>query len=117
MLSIPSRYVAAVFLCSVPASLAGETPPAFSRLPHTSTWLGNSHGRADGKWVQNNVLGIHVSAEGTLFTNSWWDEGRRESGIYAGADGDPVGMLESLHDSFGGGFAITGDDRFIYSSN
>ena len=26
-------------------------------------------------------------------------------------------MLESLHDSFGGGFAVTGDDSFIYASN
>ncbi len=86
-------------------------------LPHTSTWLGNSHGQGDGKWIQNNILGMHVTGEGVVYTNSWWDEGRRESGIYSGKDGDPVGMLTSLHDTFGGGFAVTGDDRYIYASN
>jgi DNA-binding beta-propeller fold protein YncE len=93
------------------------TPKAAEPIPYTTTWIGNSHGRADGKWVQNNILGLYVAPSGTVYTNSWWDEGRRESGIYAGADGDPFAALESLHDSFGGGFAVTGDAKYIYASN
>lgn len=92
----------------------GDTP---APLSYTSTWIGNSYGQGDGKWIQNNILGLYVTPDGVVYTNSWWDEGRRESGIYAGKDGEPIGMLESLHDSFGGGFAVTGDDQFIYASN
>jgi len=92
-------------------------PPVLPALSCTSNWLGNSHGQGDGKWIQNNILGLHVTPAGLVYTNSWWDEGRRESGIYSGKDGDPIGMLESLHDSFGGGFAVTGDDDYIYASN
>ncbi len=100
---------------AAPANKATNSAPA--PLSYTSTWVGNSYGQGDGKWIQNNILGLHVTASGVVYTNSWWDEGRRESGIYAGKDGTPVGMLESLHDSFGGGFAVTGDDGFIYASN
>ena len=100
-----------------PPDAATATPPPLPPLSHTSTWIGNSYGQGDGKWIQNNILGLHVTGGGVVYTNSWWDEGRRESGIYSGKDGDPIGMLESLHDSFGGGFAVTGDDSFIYASN
>ncbi len=99
------------------SNAATAAPPVLPALSYTSTWLGNSHGQGDGKWIQNNILGLYATAEGVIYTNSWWDEGRRESGIYSGKDGDPFGMLNSLHDTFGGGFAVTGDGQFIYASN
>jgi hypothetical protein len=49
-----------------------DTPVAKSQpIPYTTSWLGNSHGRGDGKWVQNNILGLHASPDGTVYTNSW----------------------------------------------
>jgi len=116
LLPLAAVSATASFL-SAQNSQATAAPPVMPALSHTSTWLGNSHGQGDGKWIQNNILGLHVSGGGTVYTNSWWDEGRRESGFYSGKDGDPIGMLNSLHDSFGGGFAVTGDDQFIYASN
>jgi hypothetical protein len=100
-------------LAQAPAAVTKAPEP----LPYTTTWIANSHGRGDGKWVQNNILGLHIGPGGAVYTNSWWDEGRRESGIYAGNDGDPIAALESLHDTFGGGFAITGNTTYIYASN
>ncbi|MDX6765814.1 MAG: hypothetical protein SFU85_03395 [Candidatus Methylacidiphilales bacterium] len=103
------------FLLTLSAQLvwAASPPP----IPYSSTWAGNSYGQGDRKWIQNNILGLHVSSNGVIYTNSWWDEAGRESGIYSGQDGEPIGMLKTLHASFGGGFAITGDNRYIYSSN
>jgi len=110
--------IAIIFLVQkgLHAEEAKETPSRPS-LSYTDTWLGNTYSQGDGRWIQNNILGLYVTDPGVIYTNSWWDEGRRESGIYSGKDGEPVGMLESLHDSFGGGFAITGDGQYIYSSN
>ncbi len=86
-------------------------------LGYTATWVGNSYGKGDGAWIQNNILGLYVSSNGTAYTNSWWDEGSHEGAYYRGTDGQPIGAINSLHTSFGGGFAVAGDNNFIYSSN
>jgi hypothetical protein len=45
------------------------------------TYLGNSFGGGT-KWVQNYINNISVAANGTVYTNSGWDEGHREYGVY-----------------------------------
>jgi len=38
---------------------------------------------------------MYVAPDGTIYTNSEWDEGGREAGIYK--DGDVIGMLSEMH--------------------
>jgi hypothetical protein len=79
---------------------------------HQTSWIGNSFGGGK-KWVQNNIDAMYVSADGTVYTNSIWDEAGREAGIYK--DGNPVGMLDDLHGwSRSGGKAITVNNKYIY---
>jgi chitodextrinase len=59
-------------------------------LPGTykTSWVGNTFGeglscnRTCGRWVQNDMLAAAVSKNGTIYTNSYWDEGGRNAGIY-----------------------------------
>ena len=49
------------------------------------TYLGNSFGGVT-KWAQNYINNISVTADGKVFTNSGWDEGYREYGVYTKCD-------------------------------
>jgi len=49
------------------------------------TYLGNSFGGGT-KWVQNYINNMSVTADGTVYTNSGWDEGHREYGVYTKCD-------------------------------
>ncbi len=50
------------------------------------TWAGNTFGGLGQKWVQNRISGAAFKSDGTVYTNSLWDESHRERGIYK--DGD-----------------------------
>ena len=66
--------------------------PAFGQgviSNYETSWVGNSFGRANNKWVQNYINEIRVDPDGTVYTNSHWDEGGRRNGIYK--DGDVIG--------------------------
>ncbi|BAZ01415.1 NHL repeat-containing protein [Tolypothrix tenuis PCC 7101] len=79
---------------------------------YKTTWIGNTFG--GGKyWVQNNIDAMYVAANGTVYTNSIWDEAGREAGIYK--DGKIAGMLDDTHGwSRLGGKAITVNHKYIY---
>jgi hypothetical protein len=64
--------------------------------------------------VQRTIYGLYVSADGTCYTNSLYDESGQEAGIYKA--GDYVGRLPGLHgrDRIAAGRAITGDGTYIY---
>ncbi|MEI2583144.1 hypothetical protein [Scytonema sp. PRP1] len=79
---------------------------------YTTSWIGNTYG-GGSKWVQNYVEGMYVGPDGTVYTNSTWDEAGREAGIYK--DGDVLGPESDLHGwSRGGGKAITANSKYIY---
>jgi hypothetical protein len=82
--------------------------------PNRTSWIGNTFGGGE-KWVQNQVLDMFVAPDGTVFTNSFWDEGGREAGVYK--DGDIVTMAADLHgwERFGG-VAVTVDKKYMYVS-
>ncbi len=48
------------------------------------TYVANSFGGP--KWVQNFIENISVTPEGTVYTNSYWDEAHREYGVYTKCD-------------------------------
>jgi hypothetical protein len=86
---------------------------AIQPFNYTTSWLGNTYGGKDNKWVQMNFTSIFVTPDGTVYSNSVWDEGERESGIYK--NGEIVGKLANTH-GWGilGGKAITANSTYVY---
>jgi hypothetical protein len=79
---------------------------------YQTSWFGNTFGGGK-KWVQNNIEGMYVSPDGTVYTNSEWDEAGKESGIYR--DGDVVGGAEETHGEIRlGGAAVTANSKYMY---
>ncbi|MEA5593507.1 hypothetical protein [Rivularia sp. UHCC 0363] len=92
--------------------LDGKITSAASSSRYITSWIGNSFGGGD-KWVQIQVSGMYVAPDGTIYTNSLWDEAGREVGIYR--NGDVIGKAEDLHGwGRNGGVAITADKKYIY---
>jgi len=92
--------------------LDGNVTPAASSSGYRTSWIGNSFGGGD-KWVQIQISGMYVAPDGTIYTNSLWDEAGREVGIYR--NGDVVGKADDLHGwGRNGGVAITADKKYIY---
>jgi hypothetical protein len=88
------------------------TPSGISAITYKTSWIGNTFG-GDNKWVQIRVNGMYVAPDGTLYTNSGWDEAGREAGFYR--DGKVVGKAEDLHGwGRSGGVAVTADAKYIY---
>jgi hypothetical protein len=81
-------------------------------IRYKTTWIGNTFGSGD-KWVQIRVSGMYVAPDGTVYTNSGWDEAGSEAGIYK--NGSVIGKAEDLH-GWGrfGGSAVTADKKYIY---
>ncbi|KYC43872.1 hypothetical protein WA1_01600 [Scytonema hofmannii PCC 7110] len=99
--------IAAIFLttCFVPKI----TPAANT---YTTSWIANSFGGGK-KWVQIQISGMYVTPDGTVYTNSPWDEAGREVGIYQ--NGDVIGLADDLHGwERLGGVAVTADKNYIY---
>ncbi|HEY9638073.1 MAG TPA: hypothetical protein V6D14_32065 [Coleofasciculaceae cyanobacterium] len=79
---------------------------------YSTTWIGNSFGGGD-KWVQLQISSLYVTADGTCYTNSLWDEAGREVGIYK--DGDVLGQAADLHVAGRhGGEAVSANDKYLF---
>ncbi|MBE9215472.1 hypothetical protein IQ247_22875 [Plectonema cf. radiosum LEGE 06105] len=107
-------FLSAVLAISmlVTIHLDGKVTPAASSSRYRTSWIGNSFGGGD-KWVQIQVSGMYVAPDGTIYTNSLWDEAGREVGIYR--NGDVIGKADDLHGwGRNGGVAITADNKYIY---
>jgi len=76
---------AALLVTGCAASLAQKAPENLS-LPHQTSWLGNSFGGKDNKWVQDAIDEIEVAPDGTVYTASEWDESGRCTGVYKNGD-------------------------------
>ncbi|MEY3400858.1 MAG: hypothetical protein RLZZ86_461, partial [Cyanobacteriota bacterium] len=83
-----------------------------SEITYTTSWLGNTIGNGKLR-VQNNIEGMYVKDDGTIYTNSYWDEAGSEAGIYK--DGKPIFILEDTHGwNRLGGKSITVNNKYIY---
>ncbi len=88
------------------------TAPGTLATTYTTSWIGNSFGGGD-KWVQIQISGMYVDSNGTVYTNSPWDEGGREVGIYQ--NGDIIGQAADLHGwGRSGGVAVTASGQYLY---
>lgn len=83
-----------------------------SAKAYKTSWIGNTFGGGE-KWVQNQVIDMYVAPDGTVFTNSPWDEAGREAGVYK--NGDAIARAEDIHgwERFGG-IAVTADKKYMY---
>src|ERR1700743_2665991 len=68
---------------------------AQSQLTYTTSWIGNSFGFGDGKWMQQDIQAISVGADGTVYTNAPWDESGSEIAAYRA--GDKIAVAGSTH--------------------
>jgi hypothetical protein len=85
-------------------------PQPQSYIRANASWIGNTFGHTDNKWVQMDAQGMYVAPDGTVFASTFWEEGGKEVGIYR--DADALSQLEETH-GFGrlGGYAVTANDK------
>ena len=93
-----------------------------------TSWVGNTWGKttADPNWVQNDIRGMYVVPDGTVYTASCWDEGGRECGIYS-TNGTFLNALDDTHArtwycvAVGNNYVFVGYDngfqRYTYNGN
>ena len=92
--------------------VSSKTPTPTPTPTYQTSWIGNTFGGGD-KWVQNNIESMYVAPNGTVYTNSIWDEAGREAGIYK--DGDVIAKLSDTHGwSRSGGKAVTANNKYVY---
>ncbi|MFM0341138.1 NHL repeat-containing protein [Paraburkholderia fungorum] len=107
-----SRLGVAVFFFHglVPLSASAQ-----SQLTYTTSWIGNSFGFGDGKWMQQDIQAISVGADGTVYTNAPWDESGSEIGAYRA--GDKIAVAGSTH-GWGntGGDAVATNHTYLYAA-
>jgi len=106
------------------ASFAALTAPSASAGDvygtSVTSWVANSeHGGGyndpAARWVQQDVEGAAVDADGTTYAATSWDEGTSEVGVYK--DGHVVGRLYDTH-GWGrmGGSAVGVDAAYVYQA-
>ena len=95
--------------------LAFEPCVAQGTLNYTTSWIGNSFGFGDGKWMQLDVEAIAVAPDGTVYANAPWDESGSEIGVYRG--GDKLAMGGNAHGwGNAGGDAIAANGTYVYAA-
>jgi hypothetical protein len=103
-------YVAYAAL-GIGAPLAGGAANA-RELKYTVSWIGNSFsGNPD--WVQQDIAALHVTPDGTVYTNVHWDEAGRNVGVYK--NGVIIGDARHTHGwGYNGGRAIAVNDKYVF---
>src|SRR5437868_2666410 len=87
--------------------------PARAALNYTVSWIGNTFPGNNGNWVQGVVMDAYVSSNGTVYTNTPWDEGGQEAGIYK--DGRVVVNPGHTHGwGYLGGGAVAVNSQYLF---
>jgi hypothetical protein len=109
-ISFPALAIAGVIISSVTALCVTSNP--LPNISYKTSWIGNTFG-GGSKWVQIQISAMYVASDGTVYTNSVWDEAGREAGIYK--DGDAIAKASNLH-GWGrtGGEAVTANSKYLY---
>ncbi|MBC8748410.1 hypothetical protein [Paraburkholderia podalyriae] len=111
-MKIFSRLGVAVVLIH---SLVSPNASAQSQLNYTTSWIGNSFGFGDGKWMQQDIQAISVGADGTVYTNSPWDESGSEIAAYRA--GGKLAVAGSTHGwGAAGGDAVAVNHTYLYAA-
>jgi hypothetical protein len=61
------------------------------------TWVANTYATntTANAWANYNVSGFFTLPDGTVITNTMWDEAQREVGVYK--NGLPIALVENTH--------------------
>ena len=102
--------------------MAALPPLRAQSLTYSTSWVGNTFGGevVPGlpyhKHVQISADDVFVAPDGTVYTDTGWDENGYEAGFYR--DGDVRGALEELSHGWGraGGGAVTAGDKYVYAA-
>jgi len=89
-------------------------PPRFTSaaVPHITSWLGNSYAGAK-QWVQQDIHGMAVTADGTVFTNVEWEEGGGNVGEYR--DGELIRYARHTHGwGANGGLGVAVNSNYVF---
>jgi sugar lactone lactonase YvrE len=113
--ALTTPIVASVLLLSSQSQHRRSPKPVNTRrspAAYRTSWLGNTFGGVN-KWVQSSVEALYVAPDGTVFTNSTWDESGREAGVYR--DGDAIANPAHTHGwGQSGGRAVTANRDYLY---
>lgn len=117
MMKVLSRFrpgLLAAILSLASLSIASAAM-AQTSLNYVTSWIGNTFGYGDGKWVQQDVQAMAVTPDGTVFTNAPWDESGGE--IMSYKNGDMLGVAGETH-GWGntGGDAIALNSTYLYAA-
>jgi sugar lactone lactonase YvrE len=101
-------------LSATEVSPVHEPPkPDWKVLDCAVSWVGNSFGGKDGKFVQHDTECLFVTPDGTCLMNVPWEEGGNNVGVYK--DGQHLGSAGHTHGwGYGGGYAVTANDDFVF---
>ncbi|MEW6345029.1 MAG: hypothetical protein AB1704_30650 [Pseudomonadota bacterium] len=96
-------------------SMAPCVALAQSQLTYTTSWIGNSFGFGDGKWVQQDIQAINVAPNGTVYTDSPWDESGSEIAAYQ--NGNKLAVAGNTHGwGAAGGDAVAVNSTYLYAA-
>jgi hypothetical protein len=104
-----------------PSQRASATFDSFSasppHLPYSSSWIGNTYAQDSTGYVSNNSSAMWVSPNGTVYTNSPYDEGGESTKMYK--DGTVLGPImlytyQSMGNTSAYEGSITGDGTHVY---
>lgn len=112
--------------CAAPrqAAQSGVQPSVTTakapQLTYTTSWIGNTWGQGPGagtntpQWMTQNIEDIYVAPNGTIYTNTSWDEEGAEVSVFNSA-GDLTAMAKHTHnDGYFGGVAVTANANYVY---
>ena len=101
----------AIFMAMFSLQMNAQTLPG----KYTTSWVGNTFVPATNSYnfVQGWANSMYVDADGTIFTNSFWDEAAKELGIYK--NGLCTGMIQNQHEHADGG-GITANANFVWAT-
>jgi hypothetical protein len=87
--------------------------PSMTPFEYTTSWVGNTFGGKDGKFVQMDARTLFVAPDGTCFLNVPWEEDGNNAGIYR--DGQHISNPGRTHGwGNGGGLAVVANDKYVF---
>ena len=106
------RRSALPFTCCLFSCLGCLTASRAVELRYSVSWIGNSFGGKTA-WVQQDVEGIWVEPDGTLFTNVRWDEAGGNVQRYR--NGQLTTMARHTHGwGYEGGEAVAANSKYLF---
>ena len=90
--AIAGLIISTVTALSVTALSVTSNP--LSNISYKTSWIAYTFG-GSSNWVQIQISAMYAASDGTVYTNSIWDEAGREAGIYKNPDA--IGKASNLH--------------------